>query len=56
MGMDKELGLSAHQYSNVASIFQVGYLLFQLPATLLVRKIGAPYQVGTFLSVVLRFG
>lgn len=45
MGMDEELGLSPSRYSNVASIFQVGYLLFQLPATLLVRKIGPPYQV-----------
>jgi hypothetical protein len=40
-----ELGLSPGQYSNAASIFQVGYLVFQLPATLLVRKIGPPYQV-----------
>ncbi|KAJ9617229.1 hypothetical protein H2200_000950 [Cladophialophora chaetospira] len=46
MGMDKELGLSPGQYSNAASIFQVGYLLFQLPATLLVRKTGPPYQFG----------
>lgn len=49
MGMDEELGLSPGQYSNVASIFQVGYLIFQLPATLLVRKIGPPFQVTVAL-------
>ncbi|KIW92662.1 uncharacterized protein Z519_06509 [Cladophialophora bantiana CBS 173.52] len=45
-GMDKELHLSSQQYSNIASIFNVGYLVFQLPGTLLVRKIGPPYQFG----------
>jgi fucose permease len=44
-GMDKELNLTPKQYSNVGSIFFVGYIVLQLPATLLVRKIGPPLQV-----------
>jgi fucose permease len=44
-GMDKELHLTPKQYSNVGSIFFVGYIVLQLPATLLVRKIGPPLQV-----------
>lgn len=44
-GMDKDLRLTAQMYSNVSSIFLVGYILFQLPGTLLLRKIGPPRQV-----------
>lgn len=44
-GMSKELQLTPKQYSNVASIFYVGYICLQLPGTLLVRKIGPPLQV-----------
>lgn len=48
--MDEELKLTAQQYSNLASIFLVGYIVLQLPGTLLVRKIGPPLQVlPTFL-------
>lgn len=43
--MDEDLDLSPKEYSNVASIFYVGYLVFQLPGVLLVRKIGPPYLV-----------
>ncbi|KEF63446.1 uncharacterized protein A1O9_01424 [Exophiala aquamarina CBS 119918] len=45
-GMSKELHLTPKQYSNVASIFYVGYITLQLPGTLLVRKIGPPLQFG----------
>ncbi|KAK5685131.1 hypothetical protein LTS10_003207 [Elasticomyces elasticus] len=45
-GMNKELGLTASQYSTVASIFYVGYIVLQLPGTLLIRKIGPPAQFG----------
>ncbi|KAH6673861.1 major facilitator superfamily domain-containing protein [Halenospora varia] len=43
-GMSKELKLTPHDYSNAASIFLAGYLIFQLPGTLLIRKIGPPTQ------------
>ncbi|KAF2474391.1 putative pantothenate transporter [Lindgomyces ingoldianus] len=45
-GMDDELNLSPKMYSNVSSIFLVGYITFQLPGTLLLRKIGPPLQFG----------
>ncbi|KAK4961534.1 hypothetical protein LTR10_002024 [Elasticomyces elasticus] len=45
-GMNKELGITARQYSTVASIFYVGYIVLQLPGTLLIRKIGPPAQFG----------
>lgn len=44
--MDRDLKLTPKMYSNAASIFLVGYLVFQLPGTLLVRKIGPPLQFG----------
>lgn len=44
--MDRDLKLTPKMYSNAASIFLVGYLIFQLPGTLLVRKIGPPLQFG----------
>ncbi|KAH8883690.1 MFS general substrate transporter, partial [Thozetella sp. PMI_491] len=45
-GMGKDLGLSANQYSNAASMFVVGYIIFQLPGTILIRKVGANIQFG----------
>ncbi|CAM1508887.1 Fc.00g026260.m01.CDS01 [Cosmosporella sp. VM-42] len=45
-GMDDDLYLTPKQYSNVASIFLVGYIIFQLPGTLLIRKMGPPLQFG----------
>ncbi|KAJ9154872.1 Mfs transporter protein [Pleurostoma richardsiae] len=45
-GMEDDLSLSPKQYSDVASMFLVGYIIFQLPGTLLVRKIGPPLQFG----------
>ncbi|KAF2457083.1 major facilitator superfamily domain-containing protein [Lineolata rhizophorae] len=45
-GMDEELNLTPKNYSDTASIFLVGYIIFQLPGTLLVRKIGPPLQFG----------
>ncbi|CAK7224657.1 hypothetical protein SBRCBS47491_005624 [Sporothrix bragantina] len=61
-GMQLELGLSAQAYSNAATMFLVSYVVFQLPGTLLVRRIGAPWQffgamvlwgLFTALSVVI---
>ncbi|KAF7559022.1 hypothetical protein G7046_g5134 [Stylonectria norvegica] len=45
-GMDDDLYLTPKQYSNVASLFLVGYIVFQLPGTLLLRMIGPPLQFG----------
>ncbi|KAL1647057.1 hypothetical protein SLS58_002827 [Diplodia intermedia] len=50
-GMDQELGLTAQMYSNVSSIFLVGYIVFQLPGTLLLRKIGPPTQFASAMVV-----
>ena len=50
--MDKELELSAQDYSNAATAFLVGYIIFQLPGTLLLKKIGAPLQFGGALILV----
>lgn len=44
-GLDEDFGLTPDMYSNVASIFIVGYLIFQLPGTLLLRRIGPSIQV-----------
>jgi hypothetical protein len=41
-----DLGLTPKQYSNAASVFQVGYILLQIPGTVLVRKIGRPLLFG----------
>ncbi|KAK5094686.1 hypothetical protein LTR70_003924 [Exophiala xenobiotica] len=50
-GMDEDLDLSPKEYSNVASIFYVGYLVFQLPGVLLVRKTGPPYLFGSAMII-----
>ncbi|RYP46677.1 hypothetical protein DL768_007149 [Monosporascus sp. mg162] len=43
-GLDEDLNLTPDMYANVAAIFYVGYLIFQLPGTLLLRKIGPANQ------------
>lgn len=43
-GLDDDLSLTPDMYSNVASIFIAGYLVFQLPGTLLLRQIGPSFQ------------
>lgn len=51
--MSKELHLSAKDYSNLAIMITVGELLFQLPGTMLLKKIGPSYQVsGDMLPVI----
>lgn len=42
--MSEELNLSPQDYSNAANMFLVGYIFWQLPGTLLVRKFGPPRQ------------
>ncbi|TVY81958.1 putative transporter [Lachnellula suecica] len=45
-GLDEDLNLTAKDYSNAANMFLIGYIVFQLPGTLLVKKIGPPLQFG----------
>lgn len=39
--MNKDLGLSPSQYGTAASIFFVGYVLFEIPSNILLERIGA---------------
>ncbi|KAF2166988.1 hypothetical protein M409DRAFT_36679 [Zasmidium cellare ATCC 36951] len=50
-GMNKDLGITAAQYSNIGSLFYVGYLVFQLPSTLALRYLTPPVLV--FLAMLL---
>jgi hypothetical protein len=51
-GLEDELQLSPKNYSNASSMFLVSYVLFQLPGTLLIKKIRAPVQFcGAMLTV-----
>ncbi|CZR67490.1 uncharacterized protein PAC_17389 [Phialocephala subalpina] len=45
-GLDEDLKLTAKDYSDAANMFLIGYIVFQLPGTLLVKKIGPPLQFG----------
>lgn len=45
-GLDESFNLSPSDYSNLASLFLVGYTIFQLPGTLLMKFIGPPNQFG----------
>jgi len=51
-GMEEELRLTEQDYSNAANMFLVGYIAFQLPGTLLVRKLGAPNQFAMAMILV----
>ncbi|KAF7525051.1 hypothetical protein G7054_g11215 [Neopestalotiopsis clavispora] len=50
-GLDEDFDLDASKYSLVASILLVGYLLFQLPAMLLMRKVGPPVEFACAMIV-----
>ncbi|KAL6890523.1 MFS general substrate transporter [Trichoderma evansii] len=52
-GLEDELQLSPKDYSNASSMFLVSYVLFQLPGTLLIKKIRAPAQ---FCGAMLTWG
>ena len=49
--MNKDLGLSPAVFGFGASIFFIGYLIFQVPANLILDKIGARRWVFIILSV-----
>src|SRR5258706_15399016 len=49
LGMNKDLGLSSTAYGFGAGIFFAGYLLFQIPANLILVRIGARRWIGTIV-------
>ncbi|KAI0479429.1 MFS general substrate transporter [Xylariaceae sp. FL0804] len=52
-GLSDELQLSAKDYSNAASFFLIGYIVFQLPGTVMIKQIRAPVQ---FAGAMLLWG
>jgi hypothetical protein len=50
--MNAELELSAKDYANAATTFLVTYVIFQLPGTLLIKKVRAPVQFFGAMIVV----
>lgn len=45
-GMTQELKITPQQYSNCVSFFYIGYIVFQFPATIFIRKIQPHFQLG----------
>ena len=41
LDMNKDLGLSLDQYGVAASIFYVGYFLFEIPSNFVLQRVGA---------------
>lgn len=39
MGLSKDLGLSAHQYSIASLIFFVSYVAFEVPSNMVLKKL-----------------
>ncbi|KAK4182953.1 putative transporter [Podospora australis] len=50
-GMTDQLHLSAAQLSYCVAFFYIGFLIFQLPGSILVRVLTPPIQLGTALVV-----
>ena len=48
-GLQKELKMTATELSSYLSLFYVGYLVFELPACLFLRKVTANLQLGAAL-------
>jgi len=46
LGMNKDLGLSSTAYGFGAGVFFVGYVLFQIPANLILLRVGARRWIG----------
>ncbi|KAH8705207.1 putative pantothenate transporter [Talaromyces proteolyticus] len=58
-GMKQALNLSPNEYANSVAFFYIGYIVFQLPGNLLLRKITPPMQLsgalivwGTFTALI----
>ncbi|PYT62622.1 MAG: MFS transporter [Acidobacteria bacterium] len=47
--MNKELGITGHQYGIAAGIFFIGYFLFEVPSNLILHKIGARVWIARIL-------
>ncbi|KAJ4288035.1 hypothetical protein N0V90_012051 [Kalmusia sp. IMI 367209] len=45
-GLSEEMGLDAREYSDLAIMLLVGYIVFQIPGTMLIKKFGPSYQFG----------
>ncbi|KAJ4349416.1 uncharacterized protein N0V89_008031 [Didymosphaeria variabile] len=43
-GLSDEMNLNAKQYSDLAIMVLVGYIVFQIPGTMLIKKFGPSYQ------------
>ena len=41
--------MDAHQLSNDISLLYLGYIMFDLPATLILKRVTANLQLGTAL-------
>ena len=47
--MNKELGITSHQYGLAFGIFYIGYFFFEIPSNLLLHKIGARIWIARIL-------
>src|SRR5215467_4803299 len=47
--MNKELGITAHQYGLIAGIFFFGYFIFEIPSNLLLHRIGPRVWIARIL-------
>lgn len=47
--MQEDLGLTAHNFSTLVSLFYVGYIVFQIPGDVFMKKITPPIQLGVAL-------
>jgi fucose permease len=45
-GLSEEMELNAREYSDLAIMLLVGYIIFQIPGTMLIKKLGPSYQVS----------
>ncbi|KAJ5648024.1 hypothetical protein N7490_004396 [Penicillium lividum] len=52
-GLSEDLRLSPQDYSNAATVLFVGYVVLQLPGTLLLKQIGPAKQFAGAMIIVL---
>jgi MFS transporter, ACS family, tartrate transporter len=49
LDMNKDLGLSLDQYGVAASIFYVGYFLFEIPSNFVLQRVGARFWLSRIM-------
>jgi MFS transporter, ACS family, tartrate transporter len=49
LDMNKDLGLSLDQYGVAASIFYVGYFLFEIPSNIVLQRVGARFWLSRIM-------